>query len=62
MAVEFGGGTADNWVAYGIALHENERYPEAIEAFDRAMKLKPDSDDAARWREQSARRLLKEVG
>ncbi len=61
MAVDLGEHIADNWMAYGISLHEVARYSEAIESFDKALKISPKLEGASRWREQSAKRLIKEV-
>jgi len=62
MSVDLGDNIPENWMAYGRALHESGRYPEAIECFDRVTKLSPNSQEAEKWREQSAKRLLKEAG
>jgi len=35
------------WNRLGMALHQDERYEEAIGAYDRALALEPDADDGA---------------
>ena len=60
MSIELGDYIAENWMAYGMSLHEMEKYPDAIEAFDKALKINPKMDDAKKWRDQSAKRLIKE--
>ena len=64
-------GNADVWVQYGLSLTPLGRYDEAEAAFERALSLAPDYDDAKvgvariawlRGDEAEARRLLDGVG
>lgn len=48
---------ADAWTGKGVALQYLERYEEALEAYDRALALKPDHEMAKKWRETCRRHV-----
>lgn len=48
---------ADAWTGQGTALQYLERYEEALEAYDRALELKPNHGMAKKWRETCLRHL-----
>jgi tetratricopeptide (TPR) repeat protein len=48
---------SDAWTGRGVALQQVGRYREAIEAYDRALSLKPDHALALKWRATCARHL-----
>lgn len=58
-AVERDRRNADAWMGKGVALQYLERYEEALEAYDRALELKPDHEKAKKWRETCRRHLSK---
>lgn len=47
----------DAWTGKGVALQQLERYREALDAYDRALALKPDHALAAKWRSTCLRHL-----
>lgn len=47
----------DGWTGKGVALQQLERYEEALEAYDKALALKPDHEIARRWRTTCMRHL-----
>jgi tetratricopeptide (TPR) repeat protein len=47
----------DAWTGKGVALQQLERYREALDAYDRALALKPDHKLAAKWRATCLRHL-----
>jgi len=49
--------SADAWTGKGVALQQLERYREALDAYDRALSLKPDHPTAQKWRETCLRHL-----
>lgn len=51
----------DAWTGKGVALQQVERYQEALEAYDRALALKPDHNFARKWRATCLRRLGREA-
>jgi len=61
QVIERDGRNADAWTGKGIALQQVERYREALEAYDRALALKPDHDLARKWRATCLRRLGQEA-
>src|SRR3989449_813850 len=52
---------ADAWTGKGVALQQLERFRDALEAYDRALSLKPDHDLARKWRETCARHVESEA-
>ena len=52
---------ADAWTGKGIVLQHLERYREALEAYDRALSLKPDHGIAQKWRATCVRHLEREA-
>jgi len=53
--------SADAWTGKGVALQQLERYREALDAYDRALSLKPDHPTAQKWRETCLRHLDREA-
>jgi len=51
----------DAWTGKGIALQQLERYREALEAYDRALALKPDHELALKWRTTCVRHVEREA-
>jgi len=51
----------DAWTGKGVALQQLERYLEALEAFDRALSLKPDHALAQKWRVTCLRHIESEA-
>jgi len=51
----------DAWTGKGIALQQLERYREALEAYDRALALKPDHALALKWRTTCVRHVEREA-
>jgi len=49
--------SADGWAGRGVALQQLERYQEALEAYDRALELKPNHELARKWRETCSRHV-----
>ncbi|MGI0149468.1 MAG: tetratricopeptide repeat protein [Thermoplasmata archaeon] len=47
----------DAWTGKGVALQQLERYREALEAYNRALSLKPDHALAQKWRATCLRHL-----
>ncbi|HVG36694.1 MAG TPA: tetratricopeptide repeat protein, partial [Thermoplasmata archaeon] len=52
---------ADAWTGKGVALQQLERFREALEAYDRALSLKPNHELARKWRETCARHVASEA-
>jgi len=52
---------ADAWTGKGVALQQLERFREALEAYDRALSLKPSHELARKWRETCARHVQSEA-
>jgi len=52
---------ADAWTGKGVALQQLERFREALEAYDRALSLKPNHELARKCRETSARHVASEA-
>lgn len=52
---------ADAWAGKGVALQQVELHKEALEAYDRALALKPDHELATKWRATCLRRLRREA-
>jgi len=61
QAIERDPRNADAWTGKGVALQQLERFREALEAYDRALSLKPDHELARKWRETCARHVLSEA-
>ena len=61
-AIERDAKSPDAWAGKGTALQFLERYDEALEAYDRALALRPDHEAARKWREACVRRLRREAG
>ena len=51
----------DAWTGKGVALQQLERYREALEAYDRALFLKPDHALAQKWRVTCLRHIESEA-
>ncbi len=51
----------DAWTGKGVALQQLERYREALEAYDRALALKPDHELALKWRTTCVRHVEREA-
>jgi len=51
----------DAWTGKGVALQQLERYLEALEAYDRALALKPDHELALKWRTTCVRHVEREA-
>lgn len=49
--------SADAWTGKGVALQHLEQYREALEAYDRALSIKPDHEVALKWRATCVRHL-----
>lgn len=47
----------DGWTGKGVALQQLERYEEALDAYDKALAIKPDHELARRWRTTCLRHL-----
>ncbi len=62
QALEKDDRSADAWTGKGVSLQQLERYREALDAYDRALALKPDHELARRWRETCVRRLESGAG
>jgi Flp pilus assembly protein TadD len=60
QALEKGYRNPDAWAGKGVALQQLERYPDALEAYDHALSLKPDHALAQRGRATCLRRLESE--
>ena len=51
----------DAWTGKGVALQQLERYREALEAYDRALAVKPDHELALKWRTTCLRHVEREA-
>src|SRR3989441_8660910 len=60
QAIERDPRNADAWTGKGVALQQLERFREALEAYDRALSLKPNHELARKWRETCARHIPSE--
>jgi tetratricopeptide (TPR) repeat protein len=49
--------SADAWAGKGVALQYQEKYREALAAYDTALALRPGHDLATKWRETVRKRL-----
>src|SRR5439155_396551 len=49
QAIERDPRNADAWTGKGVALQQLERFREALEAYDRALSLKPNHELARKW-------------
>jgi Flp pilus assembly protein TadD len=56
-ALEIAPRDADVWIKRGIAMHEFERYSDAVVSFDKALRIDPNHEEAKRWRERSFKRM-----
>ena len=61
QAIEREPRNADAWTGKGVALQQLERFRDALEAYDRALSLKPDHELARKWRETCARHVESEA-
>ncbi len=61
QAIERDPRNADAWTGKGVALQQLERFREALEAYDRALSLKPNHELARKWRETCARHVSSEA-
>jgi len=61
QAIEREPRNADAWTGKGVALQQLERFREALEAYDRALSLKPSHELARKWRETCARHVQSEA-
>ena len=61
QAIERDPRSADAWTGKGVALQQLERIRDALEAYDRALALKPDHELARKWRETCARHVQSEA-
>jgi len=61
QAIERDPRSADAWTGKGVALQQLERFRDALEAYDRALALKPDHELARKWRETCARHVQSEA-
>jgi tetratricopeptide (TPR) repeat protein len=61
QAIEREPRNADAWTGKGVALQQLERFREALEAYDRALALKPSHELARKWRETCARHVQSEA-
>ena len=61
QAIEREPRNADAWTGKGVALQQLERFREALEAYDRALSLKPNHELARKWRESCARHVPSEA-
>src|SRR5437870_1452706 len=61
QAIERDPRNADAWTGKGVALQQLERFREALEAYDRALSLKPNHELARKWRETCARHMPSET-
>jgi len=57
QAIERDPRNADAWTGKGVALQQLERFREALEAYDRALSLKPSHELARKWRETCVRHV-----
>ena len=60
QAIERDPRNADAWTGKGVALQQLERFREALEAYDRALALKPNHELARKWRETCVRHIPSE--
>jgi tetratricopeptide (TPR) repeat protein len=60
QALQKGERNADAWTGKGIALQQLERYREALDAYNRALSLRPDHALAQKWRTTVVRHLESE--
>ena len=56
-AIKLDNSNPKNFLAVGIALHENEQYDRAIKSFETVIKLEPENEEAPSWLERSKKRL-----
>ena len=61
QAIERDPRNADAWTGKGVALQQLERFREALEAYDRALSLKPTHELARKWRETCVRHVPPEA-
>jgi len=61
QAIERDPRNADAWTGKGVALQQLERFREALEAYDRALSLKPNHELARKWRETCVRHMPPEA-
>src|SRR6266581_2134139 len=61
QAIEREPRNADAWTGKGVALQQLERFREALEAYDRALSLKPNHELARKWRETCVRHMPPEA-
>jgi len=61
QAIERDPRNADAWTGKGVALQQLERFREALEAYDRALSLKPNHELARKWRETCTRHVPPEA-
>lgn len=61
QAIEREPRNADAWTGKGVALQQLDRFREALEAYDRALALKPTHELARKWRETCARHVQSEA-
>ena len=61
QAIEREPRNADAWTGKGVALQQLERFRDALEAYDRALSLKPNHELARKWRETCARHVPSEA-
>ena len=61
QAIEQDDRNADAWTGKGVSLQQLERYREALEAYDRALSLRPGHELATKWRATCLRHLEAEA-
>src|SRR2546422_1044415 len=61
QAIERDPRNADAWTGKGVAFEQLERFRDALEAYDRALFLKPNHELARKWRETCARHIPSET-
>src|SRR6266487_1059995 len=61
QAIERDARSPDAWTGKGVAFQQLERYRDALEAYDRALALKPDHEPALKWRTTCLRHVDREA-